>query len=184
MNKAITSACLALVLCISSAQAGPAAQWQQRKPDFQAILVEYGHDGWCDWARFSVLTMMSYTAAKNEGRRRGWSSGQINALRHALWQYQLTHAFGDNVARAIGDQQEQYSTDPKDSAIDQYNNLQARILFRKYEQSGVPLDMAIRYIVRSIDREMGPFITRPGLSINLPSSPLSFSSLCAPCALW
>jgi len=161
MNRVITSACLALVLCVSVAHAGPYDQWQHRKGDFQAVLIEYGHDSWCDWARFSVLTMMSYEASKNEGRRRGWTSGQINALRHALWQYQLTHAYGDDVARAIGNQQEQYSADPNDSAIDQYNNLQARILYRKNQKTGIPLDMAIRFLVRSIDRETGGFIIRP-----------------------
>jgi len=161
MNKAVTSACLAMILFVSVAQAGPADQWRDRKSDFRVVLVEQGHDGWCDWARFSVLTMMSYEAAKNEGHRRGWSSGQINALRHALWQYELTHAFGDDIARAIGDQQEQYSTDPEDSAIDQYNNRAARELYLANQKNKIPLDQAIRSIVGKIDHETGQFMIRP-----------------------
>jgi uncharacterized protein DUF6973 len=159
MNNAIKGFCL-VVLCVSITQAGPGDQWRDRRGDFRAVLAQEGHSGWCDWTRFSLLTMMSYTAAKNEGERRGWSSGQINALRHALWQYQLTHAFGDAAAQSIGDQQEQYSTDPKDSAIDQHNNQVARNLYLTNQQAGIPLGQAIRAIVESIEHKDSRFITR------------------------
>jgi len=160
MNRAITSACLALVLFISAAHAGPADQWRDRRGDFREVLREEGHGRWCDWARFSILTMMSYKAAQNEGHRRGWSSGQINALRHALWQYQLTHAFGQQAAQAIGDAQEEYSSDPQDSAIDQHNNQAARVLYLTNQHDQIPLDQAIRSIVQSIEYDDGRFFTR------------------------
>ncbi len=161
LNHSIVWVWVVLILSVSVAQAGPADQWRDRRGDFRAVLVEQGHDRWCDWARLSVYIMMSYTAAKNEGARREWSAGQINALRHALWQYQLSHAFGVQTAQALGDQQERYSTDLKDSAIDQHNNQAARALYITNKQAQIPLDQAIRAIVHSINTQDAQFITNP-----------------------
>lgn len=49
-------------------------------------------------------------------------------MRHALWQFLLTCAFGPRVAEEIGDIHEQDPSDACDSAMDQFNNGRARDL--------------------------------------------------------
>jgi hypothetical protein len=54
--------------------------------------------------------------------------GEQNALRHALWQVLLTCQFDSDTARDIGDIHEDTSSDPCDTAIDQFNNGHARAI--------------------------------------------------------
>lgn len=147
---------------ISAATHGPVAQWRAKRAGFHDTLAVNGHDSWCDWARFSLLTAISYTAAEHEGRRRNWTGTQTNALRHAIWQYQLARAFDIPTATAIGNEQERLSFDERDTAIDLHNNQAARDLYEQHRTQGITLSAALEQIIHSIDTQDGQFITRPG----------------------
>ena len=81
-----------------------------------------------------------------------------NALRHAIWQYLMTCAFGSQAAKDIGDIHEDVSNDPCDSAIDQYNNEVARQLAAQGGCSG-SLEDLINMLIQHI--ENGDFVTDP-----------------------
>lgn len=145
--------CLAVVIAPSHAantttlSQSPVSQWLAKRVGFRETLIAQGHDSLCDWARFSLLTFMSYTAAANEGERRHWTQGQINACRHALWQYQLCRAFDAKTATALGDQQERDSTDEHDTEADRHNNRIARELYQAHQAQGVLLGEALHKMV-------------------------------------
>ncbi len=147
---------------LSAAPAGPVAQWRAKRAGFHATLAASGHESWCDWARFSLLTAMSYTAAQHEARRRHWTESQTNALRHAVWQYQLARAFDPDTAQALGDEQERLAFNERDTATDQHNNRVARDLYEKHRDQGISLGAALTQIIHSIDTQDGTFITTPG----------------------
>ena len=144
-------------LCCLSASAGPVEQWAQRRDAFRATLDETDHGSCCDWVRFSLLTWGAYVAADRQGRVRGWSAGQVNAFRHAVWQYQLARVFGDDAAAALGDTQERYSTDSADSRVDQHNNGVARAMYRFHRSGAVGLGEALEGLVSAVDGKSGLF---------------------------
>lgn len=77
----------------------------------------------------TFTSMSNYAAEEARAPRQPEiSEGQNNALRHAIWQFLLACRFGVDRARTIGDIHEDVSTDPCDTAIDQYNNQRAREL--------------------------------------------------------
>ena len=146
----------------SSVEFGPVDQWRAKRAGFHNTLIANDHSSPCDWVRFSMLTFMSYTTAEHEGERRNWTGAQTNALRHAIWQYQLARAFDSDTAAAIGDEQERLTFDERDSAIDQHNNQVARALYEKHRAQGTTLSTALDQIVQSIDTQDGQFHTRIG----------------------
>ncbi|HEX2896081.1 MAG TPA: hypothetical protein VHO29_18900 [Marmoricola sp.] len=48
--------------------------------------------------------------------------GRQNAVRHFVWQALLTARYGERVATAVADAQEQGAVDAADSAVDRHNN--------------------------------------------------------------
>jgi hypothetical protein len=89
-------------------------------------------------------------------------SGRQNALRHALWQYYLACMFGSDRAQQIGDIHESISTDPCDTAIDQFNNEAARawaMSHCSFHSAVLYGDFLVDEIIRKMDA--GDFITSP-----------------------
>ncbi len=73
--------------------------------------------------RFNEITSI---ALKKSNDRYPNDADKRNALRHALWQFLMSCQLGSDIAQGIGDIHEDYSSDPCDSAIDQFNNNAAR----------------------------------------------------------
>jgi Domain of unknown function (DUF6973) len=112
----------------SSATSPQVQAWQAKQRGFRDALIANAHSTESDWQRFQLITFTSYIGSKQITEKHHWTPGQNNAHRHAVWQLQLTLAFDKPTAKAIGDFQEESSTNPIDSAIDQYNNAVARRL--------------------------------------------------------
>ena len=142
-----------------SSAASPQAQaWQSKQRGFRDALIANNHPTESDWQRFQLITFTSYIGSKQLTKKHHWSPGQYNAHRHAVWQLQLTLAFDRATAKAIGDFQEESSTDPIDSAIDQYNNAVARQLAERCESDDQSTTQCLDQIVDQIDTKDALFI--------------------------
>ncbi|MCC6230925.1 MAG: hypothetical protein IT432_17070 [Phycisphaerales bacterium] len=82
-----------------------------------------------------------------------------NALRHALWQFMLTCLFGEGAARDIGNIHEDYSKDPCDTAIDQFNNNAARRKATPEACANSPIEQLCDDMMQAI--EDGEFVISP-----------------------
>ncbi len=114
--------------------------------------------------RFINITHTASTAAKNAYTNAA-DDGKKNALRHALWMLLLMCEFDEETTENIGDIHESTSTDPCDSAIDQYNNAVARamvgnpcifILHLAISADATGVDIMVETLKRLIDS--GEFI--------------------------
>jgi hypothetical protein len=95
------------------------------------ITWELRHWNPIEWSRrIGKFIAISYIAkdAANNAYTNAADNGKKNALRHALWMLLLMCEFDEETAENIGDIHESISTDPCDSAIDQYNNAVARAI--------------------------------------------------------
>ena len=159
---------LMITICSTTAHAaGPVARWVEQRDAFKQVLVTKHHDSYCDWVRFTMLTWGAYLAADHQGEIHNWTSGQVNACRHAIWQYQLVRAFDEDTAEAIGNAQERFSSHHMDSVIDEQNNEAARAMYRRHAVEHVQLGEALQQIIDAVDQQNEFFQTQ----ISEPSSP-------------
>lgn len=98
-----------------------------RPGEISRITWELRHWNGHVWAyRISLFVTISVTAHQSAKTVYPTDKGRENAFRHALWQILLACKFDNETAENIGDIHESISTDPCDTAIDQYNNELAR----------------------------------------------------------
>ncbi|MEN3369318.1 MAG: hypothetical protein V7609_1461 [Verrucomicrobiota bacterium] len=78
------------------------------------------------WDAQSVFGDTTGKLAVSEGqlatKQYGNNPNAGEAVRHEVWQAELTRKFGKAAAKAVGDAHEKRESDQKDSARDQYNN--------------------------------------------------------------
>ena len=101
------------------------------------------------WAALQALQLTGLALLLTPMRASG-ELGRVNAVRHFCWQAGLAARFGEPLAVALADAQEEGAVDPVDSAVDQRNNAAGRAYGRAHADELGGLG-AWRVVFRLID---------------------------------
>ncbi len=101
------------------------------------------------WAALRALHLTGLALLLTPMRASG-EVGRVNAVRHFSWQAGLTAHFGESLAVALADAQEEGAVDPVDSAVDQRNNAAGRAYGRAHADELADVG-AWRVVFRLID---------------------------------